>query len=208
MKKALIGITLICIVALTGSNDSLLLQRPAPQQRQESVPLAPESAKYKAAKVQTEKKDVLTNGIVPARLYIPSIDLHAAVETVHALDNGQMGVPKSTKTVGYLANGVLPGAPGNAIMDGHVDSYTGPAIFYRLKRLNKGDVVIVKNGQGKAIEFIVQAVEAYKTSEAPIDRIFGPAKDSRLNLITCTGKYSRKKREHLERLVVYTTRHG
>jgi len=119
-----------------------------------------------------------------------------------------MGVPKGTDNVGYLSNGVLPGAVGNAVMDGHVDSYVGPAVFFPLRNLSKGDVVIVKDAKGKAIEFAVEAVETYKTADAPIARIFGPTNESRLNLITCTGKYSRKKREHLERLVVYAIRIG
>jgi len=145
-------------------------------------------------------------GITPSRIYIPSIDLHAAIEPVDVMGNGQMGVPKSTDKVGYLSNGVLPGAVGNAVMDGHVDSYTGPAIFFRLRQLNEGDVVIVKNERGQAIEFVVQAVKTYKTSSAPIPLIFGPSNESRLNLITCAGKYSRKSKEHQERLVVFAIR--
>jgi Sortase (surface protein transpeptidase) len=152
------------------------------------------------------KKKINPTGIVPARLYIPAIDLHATVEAVHVLDNGQMGVPKSSEKVGYLMNGVLPGAIGNAVMDGHYDSYKGPAVFFRLKQLNPGDVVIVKNERGNPMEFVVQAVKAYKTSAAPVTAIFGPSIEPRLNLITCAGKYSRSKREHQERLVVYTKR--
>ncbi|TVY03343.1 class F sortase [Cohnella terricola] len=145
-------------------------------------------------------------GIVPSRLYIPSIGLHADIEPVGVLENGQMGVPNNTDKVGYLASGILPGAVGNAVMDGHVDHYKGPAIFFRLRTLKKGDEVIVKNDKGHFVSFVVESVEAYKTSEAPIPRIFGPSADPRLNLITCAGKYSRKKKEHQERLVVYTKR--
>ncbi|MFC4302580.1 class F sortase [Cohnella boryungensis] len=145
-------------------------------------------------------------GIVPTRLYIPSLDLHADIEPVGVLDNGQMGVPADTESVGYLAGGALPGAAGNAVMAGHVDHYKGPAVFYGLRYLKKGDQVVVKNVAGRAIAFVVDEVKSYKPSEAPIRQIFGPSAESRLNLITCSGKYSRKKREHQERLVVYAKR--
>ncbi|MCD9025296.1 class F sortase [Cohnella sp. NL03-T5] len=166
----------------------------------------PKKATTKTIEPRSTKKIQLTDGIVPARLYIPLIDLHATVEPVGVANNGQMGIPRSTERVGYLSNGVLPGSVGNAVMDGHVDNYKGPAVFFRLRKLGKGDKVIVKNEKGYAITFIVDSIGVYKTSEAPIDKIFGPANEPRLNLITCTGKYSRKKREHEARLVIFTKR--
>ncbi|MDI4647371.1 class F sortase [Cohnella hashimotonis] len=149
---------------------------------------------------------IASSGIVPARIYIPAIDLHADVASVSVNDNGQMDVPKDDKTVGYLLNGVYPGAIGNAVMDGHYDNYKGAAVFFHLKRLSKGDIVVVKNKDGAAIEFAVESVRSYKTSEAPLSSIFGPSDEARLNLITCSGKYSRSKKEHQERLVVYSKR--
>ncbi|MNN68889.1 hypothetical protein D3C81_1846310 [compost metagenome] len=52
------------------------------------------------------------------------------------------------------------------------------------------------------------SVEIFKPSEAPIERIFGPTDEIHLNLITCTGKYSRKRKEHEERLVVFAKLDG
>jgi LPXTG-site transpeptidase (sortase) family protein len=145
-------------------------------------------------------------GIIPDNLYIPAVRIHAIVEPVSISENGQMGVPQSTDRVGYLSSGVLPGAIGNAIMDGHVDNYKGPAVFFHLKKLKKGDRVIVDNYKGCHIQFVVESVEIFKTSEAPLQKIFGQVNESRLNLITCTGKYSRKRKEHEARLVVFTKR--
>jgi LPXTG-site transpeptidase (sortase) family protein len=153
-----------------------------------------------------KKSGEWVEGIVPVKLYIPAVRIQAIVEPVSVSDKGQMGVPRSTERVGYLSSGVLPGAIGNAIMDGHLDNYEGPAVFFQLKRLKKGDAVIVKNDKGCKIQFVVESIETFKTSEAPIQKIFGSADDSRLNLITCTGKYSRKKKEHEKRLVVFTKR--
>ncbi|MFC3799563.1 class F sortase [Cohnella sp. GCM10012308] len=161
---------------------------------------------HKPLDLQKPKKTIVSEGIVPARIYIPAIDLHANVTVVNVKDNGQMDVPKDDKTVGYLLNGVYPGAIGNAVMDGHYDNYKGAAVFFHLKRLNKGDLVVVKNTDGAMVEFAVESVQSFKTAEAPVSQIFGKTDEARLNLITCSGKYSRSKKEHQERLVVFAKR--
>ncbi len=123
------------------------------------------------------------------------------------MDNGQLGVPANFEDVGYFSPAdILPGAVGNVIMDGHVDSREGPAVFFPLKKLKRGDSVILKSNEGEKIEFILESVKLYKTDEAPIQKIFGPTNEARLNLITCGGKYIRQKKEYEARLVVYTKR--
>jgi len=141
---------------------------------------------------------------IPNRLHIPSIKLDAPVVPVGILDNGQMDVPQSSDIVGILAPSIMPGEPGTAIMSGHVDSKTGPAIFYPLKKLKPGDPVLISNEDGQYLVFQVTSIESYITSEAPLDKIFDDTDQSLLNLITCTGKYNRKLGTHEKRLVVYT----
>ncbi|WP_256873818.1 class F sortase [Paenibacillus kribbensis] len=143
-------------------------------------------------------------GIIPHKIDIPAVRVHSIIEPVAYLENGQMGVPGNTDRVGYLSTGILPGAAGNAIMDGHVDTYTGPAVFYPLKKLKRGDYVYVTGDDGCKLQFVVESVKFYLTPEAPIQTIFGPTEEHRLNLITCAGRYSRSKKEHEGRLVVFT----
>jgi len=140
----------------------------------------------------------------PNRLLIPSVRIDAPVDPVGVSDNGQMEVPESTVRAGILSPGVKPGLPGTALMAGHVDNYTGPAIFYPLKKLKPGDPILLTNGKGQYLVYKVTSVESFKTAEAPLDRIFGHTDESRLNLITCTGKYDRKRKEHEKRLVVFS----
>lgn len=140
---------------------------------------------------------------LPNHLYIPSINVFAQIMPVGVTEDGRMDVPKDTEIVGILQPGVLAGAKGNVIMDGHVDSYTGPAIFFNLKKLRPGDTIIVSNKTGQRLSYVVESVESFITAEAPLERIFGDTDEHRLNLITCTGKYSRKKKEHEMRLVVF-----
>ncbi|MGW8957617.1 class F sortase [Paenibacillus sp. NPDC055715] len=167
------------------------------------APAKPEVQQIKTTKpLQVKNKPF--PGIVPHKIDIPAVRIHSIIEPVTYLENGQMGVPGNTDRVGYLATGTLPGAAGNAIMDGHVDTYTGPAVFYPLKKLKKGDFVYVTGDNGCKIQYVVESVKFYLTSEAPIQTIFGPTEEHRLNLITCAGRYSRSKKEHEGRLVVFT----
>lgn len=147
-------------------------------------------------------------GITPSHISIPAVHIEARTEPVEFLKNGQMDVPARTDRVGYLASGVLPGAAGNAVMDGHVDTYTGPAVFYPLKKLKKGDSVYIFNAKGYKLRFIVKSVNYYPTADAPVGTIFGPSSEHGLNLITCAGRYSRSRHEHEGRLVVYTKLHS
>jgi sortase (surface protein transpeptidase) len=143
-------------------------------------------------------------GIVPAYIEIPALDVNTEIEKVGRLENGQMGVPKGFDTVGWFGEGAKPGAPGNAVMAGHVDSKTGPAVFYKLEDLDKGDEVIVKDKDGKTLTFVVTGKEKYDRKTAPVDEIFDYSYGSKLNLITCTGNFNRDEGTHEERLVVYT----
>ncbi|GIP35067.1 class F sortase [Paenibacillus sp. J2TS4] len=143
-------------------------------------------------------------GIMPVRLEIPAIQIDANVIPVPILPNGQMGVPKQFDQVGILSPWTLPGEQGSAAISGHFDHYTGPAIFYGLKKLKPGDLIILSDSLEKKLTFTVQSVEVFKTSEAPLDRIFNTADKSYLNLITCAGKFNKKTQEHAMRLVVFT----
>lgn len=175
---------------------------------------SPETSSLQTQQQQTitptkaiQKNDIkpsLPKPIMPTQLSIPAIKVNAKIEQVTLLSDGQMDVPKDTNIAGILYPGILPGAKGNVIIDGHVDSYIGPAIFFKLKKLKQGDEIIVSNSDGRKLTYIVEIVESFTTAEAPLERIFGKSTEARMNLITCTGRYSRKKQEHEKRLVVFT----
>ncbi len=162
-----------------------------------------ESGDIKDVDFETETPDQ-NNGIVPTNLKVPSIDINAPVTKVGVLDNGQMGVPKDDTTVGWFEPGTKPGNTGNSVVAGHVDNQSGPAVFYYLKDLQKGDEIIVTNDEGKELTYVVQKLESYPADEAPIKEIFGKTDKKRLNLITCTGVFNYEKRTYLDRLVVYS----
>lgn len=140
----------------------------------------------------------------PVRLCIPSVHLSTSIIPIHLSEDGQLQVPKSSEVAGLYVDGILPGENGNAIVAGHVDNYTGPAIFYPLKHLKPGTFVFLFDQNNHYLKYKVLEVQSYYKQEAPLDKIFGDSTEKQLNLITCTGKYDRKKKEHEKRLIVYT----
>ncbi|QPC48347.1 class F sortase [Mangrovibacillus cuniculi] len=156
-------------------------------------------------KNSTEQDMPIYEGIEPARIVIPSLDIDAPI-TEHGLnENAEMTVPDNGEEVGWFEPGKKPGEKGNSILAAHVDDYTGPAVFFYLKNLKPGDIVEVYDVNDNKKTFEVEKLVAYDRNEAPIAQIFGPSQTPRLNLLTCTGIYDRSIQEHEERLVVYTT---
>lgn len=145
-------------------------------------------------------------GIVPTKIEIPALKVSASVNGQGLNKDGQMEVPDNGEDVGWYELGAKPGANGNAVIAGHVDDYTGPAVFFYLKNLKAGDLIHVYGKENEKVSFQVEKVVSYKKDEAPLRVIFGPSQQPRLNLITCTGVYNRKNNEHEKRLVVYAKR--
>lgn len=152
-----------------------------------------------------ERAEEAEAGIVPVNIKIPAIDVDAAVENVGVLENGEMGVPEDPSKAGWFEPGTQPGKTGNAVIAGHVDSHTGPAVFYDLEKLEPGDEITVTDDEEKERTYVVERMESYPWDESPIEEIFGPTSEKRLNVITCTGEFIRDKGGHQDRLVVYTT---
>src|SRR3989338_6359653 len=77
----------------------------------------------------------------PARLRIPAIGVDAAVQSVGLSwkGTGDMGIPTNFTDVAWYNGGPAPGAPGSAVINGHLDGKEVPqAVFYNLGKLKPG----------------------------------------------------------------------
>lgn len=126
----------------------------------------------------------------PALLCLPTLALSAPVVPVGATAAGAMAEPPDARGVAWYAPGVAPGAVGNAAIAGLVDTPpSGPAIFWDLNKLLVGAVVVVVDQAGVARRFVVVETGVYRRAEAPVGRVFGPAPDANLTLITGAGTW-------------------
>jgi sortase (surface protein transpeptidase) len=96
-----------------------------------------------------------------------------------------------------------PGQVGSAIIAGHIDSYRGPGVFFRLRQLRPGDRIYVQHADGTLAAFRVYAEHTYAKGHFPIQKVYGPAPDPELRLITCGMVFDPALGSYLSNIVVY-----
>lgn len=138
----------------------------------------------------------------PSRLRIPSIGVDTTVEKLHVGADHALIPPAGYAHAGWYAEGTAPGDAGPAVIAGHVDSRSGPAVFYRLRELTAGDRIEVTRG-GRVVRFTVTRVAWYPKTAFPTGQVYGPTPDSQLRLITCGGVFDHALRSYKDDFVVY-----
>ncbi|MGC5038830.1 MULTISPECIES: class F sortase [unclassified Streptomyces] len=141
----------------------------------------------------------------PVRLLIPKIAVDAPFTDLAIGRSGQLDPPPpdDTNLVGWYAKGHSPGETGTAIIAGHVDTTTAPAVFARLGELKKGDRFHVRRADGSRATFVVDHKESFRKDAFPSERVYGDTPDAQVRLITCAGSYDRQARDYTENLVVF-----
>ncbi|MGW5421077.1 class F sortase [Streptomyces sp. NPDC003943] len=130
----------------------------------------------------------------PTTLAVPAITIEAPVVGLDVDASGRLGTPPvdNPRVVGWYANGVTPGERGTAVVVGHRDTRTGPAIFLNLNSLNPGNTVRVARADGRVAVFTVDRVRTYAKSSFPDSEVYGATTRPELRLLTCGGTFSRK----------------
>lgn len=150
--------------------------------------------------LQEEKKVEM---LPPAHLSIPSVGIEAKVDAVGERE-GKMDTPSIWENVAWYSPGPRPGEPGRAVIAGHLDSRSGPAIFWNLRKLKTGDRIFVEDIAGNTLQFEVREAMRYPDhSSAPVEEIFSRSVPSQIVLITCTGAWNKEEKRYQERLAVY-----
>jgi LPXTG-site transpeptidase (sortase) family protein len=140
---------------------------------------------------------------VPTQLVIPAIGLRTRLIQLGLNRSGTLQVPPSTDVAGWFDDSPHPGQPGPAIIAGHVDSYRGPAVFFNLSQLRRGDRIYVRRSDGTMAVFTVTNVNTYLKSAFPTTAVYGPAAGAQLRLITCGGTFDYQRRSYLSNVVVF-----
>jgi hypothetical protein len=139
----------------------------------------------------------------PVRVVIPAIGVATDLTRLGLEPDGTMAVPDDFHQAGWFAQGPAPGQPGPAVIAGHVDSRTGPAVFYRLRELRAGHVIHITRADGTRLRFVVESARSYPKTSFPTAAVFGPVPSAALRLITCGGDFDRTSRSYHDNLVVF-----
>jgi hypothetical protein len=138
----------------------------------------------------------------PVSIAIPAVGVDARVVPVGLRADRAMEVP-AVDLVGWYELGPRPGEAGPAVVVGHVDSRSGPAVFSRLGELRRGDRIVIGQHGGAARSFRVERVERHPKTALPVERIWDHARQPVLRLITCGGSFDRSTGHYRDNIVVY-----
>lgn len=139
----------------------------------------------------------------PVRLVIPAIGVSSRLIRLGIRSNNTLQVPVSAAIAGWFTGGPRPGAVGASIIAGHIDSYSGPGVFFRLRELHRGQGVYVTRANGSVARFRIIAVRTYAKDRFPTAKVYGPVPDPELRLITCGGQFDYATGSYLSNVVVY-----
>ena len=138
----------------------------------------------------------------PVSIRIPAIGVDARVVPVGLGQDRSKEVP-AVDLAGWYEPGPRPGAAGPAVIVGHVDSRRGPAVFFRLGRLRRGNRIVVGRAGGGSRSFVVERVERQSKRALPTARIWNDTRRPVLRLITCGGSFDRASGHHRDNVIVY-----
>jgi sortase (surface protein transpeptidase) len=141
----------------------------------------------------------------PLSLRVPAIGLNVSLSTLGLNSDGTVQVPTDIQQPGWYRLGPTPGQVGSAVILGHVDSFQGPAVFYKLRNLAAGDMVDVSLADGVTAQFKVTSVAMYLKTGFPDQQVYASHGYSALQLVTCGGAFDSNSGHYLSNVVVYTS---
>jgi sortase (surface protein transpeptidase) len=169
-----------------------------------SEPAAPVVAEAPPAPVVLTRP-VAAAVAAPVQVTIPAIDLDTDLVGIGVDAAGALVPPADYGQAGWFSAGPAPGDVGPAVLAGHVDNRSGPAVFFRLEELVPGDRVVVTRSDGQQVPFTVTQVAAYPKTAFPTAQVYGPTTGPELRLITCGGTFDHSRRSYTDNVVVYAT---
>ena len=145
---------------------------------------------------------------VPVSVAIPAIGVTSNLLHLGLNADGTIQVPSLVTSAGEAAwykYSATPGQIGASVIEGHVDSDQGPAVFFRLGALHPGDTIDVTLADGMTAIFRVTGVRQYLKSDFPTRAIYGATDYAALRLITCGGVFDYATGHYLSSTVVFAS---
>jgi sortase (surface protein transpeptidase) len=147
------------------------------------------------------------NPSIPTRISIPSLGVRAKVTKVGRASDGSIATPATdpAEATGWYRLGPTPGELGTAVIVGHVDTDSQPAVFHRLPELRKGKLIEVDREDHRVATFSVESVETFPKTSFPADRVFDSTDRARLVLVTCGGNWVGGHIGYSDNVIVFAT---
>jgi len=140
---------------------------------------------------------------IPVRLRVPKVHVDTALQQLGRNADGTIAVPDNPDVAGWYAEGPRPGQPGPAVILGHVDSASRPAVFYAVNRLAPGDTITVDSADGSTRTFRVTGLTRVPKNEFPTDLVYLPTLEPALRLVTCGGSFDTAAHSYRDNVIVF-----
>jgi sortase (surface protein transpeptidase) len=140
---------------------------------------------------------------VPVRVEIPRIGVASSLDRLGRAPDGTVQEPNRWAVAGWYTPGTRPGDPGSAVILGHVDSKRGPAVFFRLRELRRGDMITIRRADGSSVRFVVERIEQYLKDRFPTDEVYYPTLTPALRLVTCGGEFDATVGRYRSNVIVF-----
>ncbi|NRQ30483.1 class F sortase [Nonomuraea sp. NN258] len=166
----------------------------------------------KGAPALTDPPDVLLGKVAkpmkaarPTAVYIPSIGVSAplmelGLDAAGAIENPPLGSPN---LAGWYRYGPVPGQRGAAVITGHLDTRTGPAVFAALKNVKRGDQIQVLRADRSVAIFVVDRIEHTPKRSFPAKKVYAKLSYPGLRLVTCGGVFDKQAHSYKDNTIVY-----
>ena len=139
----------------------------------------------------------------PVRVRIPAAGVDSGLVRLGRAPDGSIEVPAAFGVAGWYDEGPRPGEPGPAVILGHVDSRSGPAVFYRVAALPDDAQVLVDRADGSTVTFRVTRTQRVPKVAFPTDAVYAPTLEPSLRLVTCGGSFDAAAGSYRDNVIVY-----
>jgi sortase (surface protein transpeptidase) len=141
---------------------------------------------------------------------IPAVDAVSSLMLLGLNADQTVQVPPLSNPMlaGWYSLGPTPGEVGASVILGHVDGYSEPGIFFRLRELQPGDRVLVTREDGITAQFQVYHTELAPKADFPTDKVNGDTSRPELRLITCGGTFDWHSGNYRDNVIVFAALAG
>jgi LPXTG-site transpeptidase (sortase) family protein len=141
----------------------------------------------------------------PVHISIPAIDVSARIVPLGLNPDRTLEVPTNLADTGWFTEGPEPGERGAAVVVGHVASLGGPGVFYRLRDLHPGDVIMIRLRDGKVVRYRARSTIVVPKTGFPTKRVYAQTPRATLRLITCSGTLDASTGQHPDNRIVFAS---
>lgn len=160
------------------------------------TPAHPDLAGYRVARPGAEIA-------APVRVRVPDLEIDSRLDALGQAPDRTVAVPVDPLRAGWYAPGPRPGQPGPAVVLGHVTGRDRPGVFFRLREVRTGALVLVDRADGSTVRFRVTRLARMPKTAFPTSEVYLPTAGPELRLVTCGGSFDAAVGHYRDNVVVY-----